>query len=35
MVILLDKFKVTSKLEINDITKYWDISKSSRVEHLK
>jgi len=35
MVILLDKFKVTSKLEINDITKYWDIGKSSRVAHLK
>jgi hypothetical protein len=28
MVILLDKFKVTSRLEINDITKYWDIDKA-------
>jgi hypothetical protein len=27
MVILLDKFKVTSRLEINDITKFWDIGK--------
>lgn len=28
MLILLDKFKVTSRLEINDITKYWDIGKA-------
>jgi hypothetical protein len=27
MVILLDKFKVISRVDINDITKYWDIGK--------
>ncbi len=34
MVILLDKFKVISRLEINDITKYWDIGKAQGA-HLK
>jgi hypothetical protein len=33
MVILPDKFKVTSRLEINDIKKYWDIGKAQG-EHI-